>query len=43
MIIMFNKGFPDGLDGKNSTCYVGDLGWEDPMKEVMETHPSILA
>ena len=25
-------GFPCGLAGKESTCNVGDLGWEDPWR-----------
>ena len=36
-------GFPDGLDGKESTCNAGDLGWEDPLEEGMATHSNILA
>ena len=40
-------GFPGGSDGKESACNVGDLGsslgWEDPLKEGMVTHSSILA
>ena len=36
-------GFPDGSDSKESTCDVGDLGWEDPLKEGMATHSSIRA
>ena len=40
-------GFPSGSDGKESTCYVGDLGlipgWEDPTEEDMVTHSSLLA
>ena len=36
-------GFPGGSDGKESTCNVGDLGWEDPLKEGMATHSSLLA
>ena len=32
-----------GSDGKESACDVGDLGWEDPLKEGMVTHSSILA
>ena len=40
-------GFPDGSDGRESTCNVGDLfqslGWEDPLEESMATHSSILA
>ena len=35
-------GFPGGLDGKESACFVGDLGWKDPLEEVMATHSSIL-
>ena len=38
---------PSGSDGKESTCYVGDLGlipeWEDPMEKDMVTHSSVLA
>ena len=38
-------GFPDGSNGKESTCYAcsGDLGWEDPLEEGIATHSSILA
>ena len=40
-------GFPDGSDGKESTCNAGDLssilGSEDPLEEGMATHSSILA
>ena len=40
-------GFPGGSVSKESTCNAGDLGstlgWEDPLEEVMVTHPSILA
>ena len=36
-------GFPSGSAGKESTCSVGNLGWEDPLEEVMATHSSILA
>ena len=39
--------FPDGLDGKESTCNAGDLvqslGWEDSLEKGMATHSSILA
>ena len=39
-------GFPGGLDGKESTCNVGDLGsisvWENPLEEGMATHSKIL-
>ena len=40
---------PGGSDGQESACNVGDLGlpnpwgWEDPLKEGMATHSSILA
>ena len=30
-------------DGKEPACNEGDLGWEDPLKEGMPTHSSILA
>ena len=36
-------GFPSGSAGKESTCSVGNLGWEDPLEEGMATHSSILA
>ena len=40
-------GFPGGSDSKESTCSAEDLGlipgWEDPLKEGMATHSSILA
>ena len=40
-------GFPDGSDGKESTCNAGDWssipGWEDPLEKEMATHLSILA
>ena len=36
-------GFPCGSAGGESTCDVGDLGWEDPLEEGMVTHSSILA
>jgi len=35
-------GFPCGLAGKESTCNVGDLGWEDPLEKRKATHSSIL-
>ena len=35
-------GFPDGADGKASTCNVGDLGSEDPLEKGQATHSSIL-
>ena len=34
-------GFP-GSAGKESACNMGDLGWEDPLVEGMETHSSIV-
>ena len=41
-----SRGFPGGSDGKDSSCNVGDPGlipgWEDPLKEGMATHSSIL-
>ena len=36
-------GFPGGSDGKESTCDVGDLSWEDPLEEGMATYSNILA
>ena len=36
-------GLPVGSDGKESACNAGDLGWEDPLEEVMATQSSILA
>ena len=36
-------GFPGSSAGKESTCNVGDLGWEDPLEEGMAIHSSILA
>ena len=40
-------GFPGGSDSKESACNAGDLdailGQEDPLKEGMATHSSILA
>ena len=39
--------FPNGSDGKESTCSVGDwvlsLDWDDPLEEGKATHSSILA
>ena len=41
------KSFPRGSDGKESACKAGDLGsilgQEDPLKQGMATHSSILA
>ena len=39
----FIMGFPGGSDSKESTCNVGDLGWEDSLEKEMATHSSILA
>ena len=43
----YRVGFPDGSVLKNPTASAGDmvqsLGQEDPLKEVMATHSSILA
>ena len=36
-------GLFDGSDDKESTCNVGDLGWEDALKEGLAAHSSILA
>ena len=40
-------GFPSGSVVKNPPAmwetWVGSLGWEDPLKEGMATHSSILA
>ena len=33
--------FPGSPDGEESTCNVGDLGWEDPLEKGMATHSSI--
>ena len=35
--------FPGGSDGKESACYTGDLGREDPLEKGMATHSNILA
>ena len=43
------EGFSDGSVVKNLPAHAGDtewvwsLGWEDPVKEEMTTHSSILA
>ena len=34
---------PGGSDSKESACYAGDLGQEDPLEEGMATLSSILA
>ena len=36
-------GFLGGSAGKESTCNVGDQGWEDPLEKGTATHSSILA
>ena len=44
-------GFPGGASGKEPACQcqrlketgIQSLGWEDPLKEEMATHSSILA
>ena len=33
---------PSGSNGKESTCNVGDLDWEDPLEEGMATFCIIL-
>ena len=42
-----SMGFPDGSDGKESTCNAGDLSsilcWEDPLVKGKATHSIILA
>ena len=42
LLILF-WGFPGGSAGKESTCNVGDLGWEDPLEKGMATHSRVLA
>ena len=37
------SGFPGGSDGKESSCNVVDLGWEDLLEKGKATHSSILA
>ena len=37
------EGFPCGSAGEESTCNVGDLGWEDPLEKGKATHSSILS
>ena len=37
------QGFPCSSAGKESTCNVGDLGWEDPLEKGKATHSRILA
>ena len=38
-----NPCFPGGSAGKESTCSVESLGWEDPLEKPTATHSSILA
>ena len=40
---MIYGDIPCGLDGKESTCNVEDLGWENTLEKGMATHSSILA
>ena len=44
---ILHMGSPDGAEGKEPTCSVGDLGlipgWEDPLEERLAIHSSILA
>ena len=48
-LLLWDWGFPGGLEGKASACKVGDPGliqgpgWEDPLEKEMATHSSILA
>ena len=39
----FQKRFGYGSVSKESTCNVGELGWEDPLEEGMAAHYSVLA
>ena len=34
--------FPSGSDGKESTCNVGELGWEDPWRRAWQRTPVLL-
>ena len=50
LIIVYGRvkgGLPDGSDGKEYACNVGDLGLipgsEDPLEKEMATHSSVLA
>ena len=47
IIKIMQIGFPDGSDGKESACDVGDPGLipgqEDPLEKEMATHSNILA
>ena len=40
--VLYPRVFPGGSDGKES-AWVQSLGWEDPLRECMTTHSSILA
>ena len=42
-MLYYSLGFLVGPDGKESACNAGDTGWEDPLKEEMAPHSSILA
>ena len=50
LILQPDWSFSDGSAGKESACNAGDTGdagstpgWEDPLKEEIATHSSILA
>ena len=40
---MYTLGLPGWLSGKESTCNMGDLGWEDPREKGKAIYSSILA
>ena len=48
-LLLWDWGFPGGLEGKASACNAGDPGliqgpgWEDPLEKEVATHSSILA
>ena len=42
-LVLGGRGFPGDSDSKESTCSVGDLGWEDPLEESTATLSSVLA
>ena len=37
IFLLCNWGFPDGSDGKEYACNVGDLGWENPLEKGIPT------
>ena len=45
-VVMLHKGFPGGLNGKETPAmketWVQSLGWENPLGKGMATHSSIL-